>query len=32
VRRPPYEAPVPARSSSGGSGGGDDVDVPSFLR
>jgi len=31
VRRPPYEAPVPARSSSGG-GGGDDVDVPSFLR
>jgi cell division protein FtsZ len=29
VRRPPYEAPVPARSSSGG---GDDVDVPSFLR
>jgi cell division protein FtsZ len=30
VRRPPYEAPVPARSKSGG--GGDDVDVPSFLR
>jgi hypothetical protein len=29
VRRPPYEAPVPVRSSNGGS---DDVDVPSFLR
>src|SRR6185369_17620570 len=29
VRRPPYEAPVPARSN-GGDGG--DVDVPSFLR
>ena len=28
VRRPPYEAPVPVRSN----GGGDDVDVPSFLR
>jgi cell division protein FtsZ len=29
VRRPPFEAPVPVRSSNGGS---DDVDVPSFLR
>src|SRR3954447_22323405 len=29
VRRPPFEAPVPVRSSHGGS---DDVDVPSFLR
>jgi cell division protein FtsZ len=29
VRRPAYEAPVPVRSSSSG---GDDVDVPSFLR
>jgi cell division protein FtsZ len=29
VRRPPFEAPVPVRSSNGG---GDDVDVPSFLR
>jgi cell division protein FtsZ len=29
VRRPPYEAPVPVRSNGGG---GDDVDVPSFLR
>ena len=29
VRRPPFEAPVPVRSSSAGS---DDVDVPSFLR
>ena len=28
VRRPPFEAPVPARRSSSG----DDVDVPSFLR
>jgi len=28
VRRPPFEAPVPVRSSSGS----DDVDVPSFLR
>jgi cell division protein FtsZ len=28
VRRPPYEAPVPARSSSNG----EDVDVPAFLR
>jgi cell division protein FtsZ len=28
VRRPPFEAPVPMRSSSSG----DDVDVPSFLR
>jgi len=28
VRGPPYEAPVPVRSN----GGGDDVDVPSFLR
>ena len=27
VRRPPFEAPVPVRGS-----GGDDVDVPSFLR
>jgi cell division protein FtsZ len=30
VRRPPFEAPVPARSPS--SGAGEDVDVPSFLR
>ncbi len=30
VRRPPYEAPVPARRSNGGNG--EDVDVPSFLR
>jgi cell division protein FtsZ len=29
VRRPPFEAPVPVRSSNGGN---DDVDVPSFLR
>jgi cell division protein FtsZ len=29
VRRPPFEAPVPVRSSNAGS---DDVDVPSFLR
>jgi cell division protein FtsZ len=29
VRRPPFEAPVPMRSPSSG---GDDVDVPSFLR
>jgi cell division protein FtsZ len=29
VRRPPYEAPVPARRSENN---GDDVDVPSFLR
>jgi cell division protein FtsZ len=29
VRRPPFEAPVPVRSSNVGS---DDVDVPSFLR
>ena len=29
VRRPPFEAPVPVRSTNGGS---DDVDVPSFLR
>jgi len=30
VRRPPFEAPVPTRSPSSGSG--EDVDVPSFLR
>jgi cell division protein FtsZ len=31
VRRPPYEAPVPARRSNGERNG-EDVDVPSFLR